>query len=138
MIAIYGHGVLNFPLVIVAGLLLMLCATGIGFALASISVKYRDVLFVLPLLLQLGMYASPVAYGLDVARDNLGKYSPRYFDLYMLNPLASLISTFREGLLGQPLIAPGYLVYSALCAGLVFVAGFAIFRASEGKFADVI
>jgi lipopolysaccharide transport system permease protein len=138
MIVLYGQGIPNLPVTLLCSVLLVLCATGIGFVLAAVSVKYRDVLFVLPLLIQVGMYASPVAYPLEVAADNLPHYSAGLFELYMLNPLVSLISAFRRSLLGQPLILPHYLYYSALMAFAIFAAGFAIFRSSEGKFADVI
>lgn len=138
MVMLYGHGTINVPVVVSAGALLLLCATGIGFVLASLSVRYRDVLFMLPLIVQLGLYASPVAYGLEVARDSLNKYSASYFDIYMLNPLASLIEAFRWGLLGRGLFLPGYFAYGAVFSVVVFVAGLAVFRASERKFADVI
>lgn len=138
MIALYGNGAINVPVVTATALLLVFCATGVGFVLAAVSVRYRDVLFLLPIVVQLGLYASPVAYGLDVARDNLGKYSPGYFDIYMLNPLASLVESFRWGLSGYGLFLPGRFAYSAVFSIVILVVGFAVFRASERRFADVI
>lgn len=138
MVFWYGHGLVNVPVVIAASVFLVLCATGIGLLLAALSVRFRDVIFVLPLLVQLGLYASPVAYGLSVARDNLSQHSSHYFPLYMLNPLASLIEAFRWALLGHGLFMPGYFAYASVFSIVVFVVGFGVFRASEGKFADVI
>jgi len=138
MVILYGKGGINVPVLAASSLVLILCATGIGFMFAALSVRFRDVLFLLPIIVQLGLYASPVAYGLDVARANLSKYSDRYFDLYMLNPLASQVEAFRWSLLGQGLFLPEHFAYGAVFAVVVFVAGFAVFRASEGKFADVI
>jgi lipopolysaccharide transport system permease protein len=138
MVILYGSGGINVPIALVAGVSLMLAATGIGFLLAAVSVRFRDVLFVLPLILQLGLYASPVAYGVDVARDNLTRYSPDYFTAYMLNPLASLIEAFRWSLLAHGTVLPGFFAYSVFASVALFVCGFAVFRASEGKFADVI
>lgn len=124
--------------VVISGLGLILAATGLGLIVAAISAKFRDILFLLPLVVQLGLYASPVAYGLDIARDNLAKYSPRYFDLYMLNPLSALIEAFRWGLLGQGLFLPGYFVYGMVASLALFAAGVLVFQSSAGKFADVI
>jgi lipopolysaccharide transport system permease protein len=138
MVVRYGQGVTHLPVALLSGVLLVLFATGLGFILAALSVRFRDVLFVLPFIVQLGLYASPVAYGLEVARDNLTAYSTGYFDLYMLNPLASLIEAFRWGLVGEGLFLPAYFAYGALCAVAMLVGGFALFRASEGRFADVI
>ncbi len=138
MVILYAKGGVNVPVLLASSLVLILCSTGIGFVFAALSVRFRDVLFLLPLIVQLGLYASPVAYGLDVARDALTKHSDRYFDLYMLNPLASVVEAFRWSLLGQGLFLPRHFAYGAVFAVVTFVAGFALFRASERKFADVI
>jgi lipopolysaccharide transport system permease protein len=138
MVIIYGRGAVNLPVLVASSLVLIACATGIGFVFATLSVRFRDVLFLLPIIVQLGLYASPVAYGLDVARTGLTRHSPLYFDIYMLNPLAGVVEAFRWSLLGYGLFLPGYLAYGAVVSLLVLVAGLAIFRASEGKFADVI
>ena len=66
------------------------------------------------------------------------KYSARYFDIYMLNPMASQVEAFRFSLLGRGLFLPDYFAYGAMFSIVVFVVGFAVFRASEAKFADVI
>jgi len=138
MVVLYGKNGINIPVLAASSLVLILCATGIGFVFAALSVRFRDVLFLLPIIVQLGLYASPVAYGLDVARASLTRHSERYFNLYMLNPLASVVEAFRWSLLGQGLFLPGYFVYGAVFGLVVFVAGFALFRSSEAKFADVI
>jgi lipopolysaccharide transport system permease protein len=138
IVVIYGQGWPNLPAVLGASVLLLLGATGIGLLLAAVSVSYRDALYVLPLLLQVGLYACPVAYGLQVVRESLSKFSPAYFEIYMLNPAASLVELFRWGLLGQGLITPRHVTYSAVACSLVFVVGLVVFRRSEGRFADVI
>jgi len=138
MLIVYGTVGMNLPVVALTAALLVLCATGMGMVLATVSVRFRDVLYVLPLIVQLGLYASPVAYGLAVARDNLNARGANYFTVYMLNPLASLIETFRWGLLGEGLFLPWHFVYGALFSVGIFILGCATFRASEGKFADVI
>jgi lipopolysaccharide transport system permease protein len=138
LLVMYGTGVVNIPVVLVAGLALVLCAAGVGFLLATISVRFRDVIFVLPFIVQLGLYASPVAYQLEFARRNLEPHSHWYFVVYMLNPLASLVEAFRWGLLGRGLFLPGYFAYGVVASVGIFLVGFCVFRASEGKFPDVI
>ena len=129
---------MNLPRPRGSSIVLILCATGIGFVFAALSVRFRDVLFLLPIIVQLGLYASPVAYGLEVARSSLTRHSERYFDLYMLNPLASVVEAFRWSLLGQGLFLPRSFAYGAIFSSIGFVVGFGVFRNSEGKFADVI
>ena len=138
IIWLYGEGMPNILLSAFCGGMLMLLATGLGLTLAAGSVRYRDVLFVLPLVLQVGLYACPVAYGLEVARDNLMRYSPLFFQFYMLNPAASLVEGFRIGLIGKGLLLPGYLAYSTIVSITMFLGGLFVFRSAEGKFADVI
>ena len=104
--------------------------------MSALNVKYRDVRFVIPFLVQFGMYVSPVAYSSDVIRAKLGE---GWFLLYSLNPIVGLIDGFRWALLrGQsPLWWPGVLtsilVTSGLCLG-----GIWYFRRMERTFADVI
>jgi lipopolysaccharide transport system permease protein len=138
MVILYGKNGVNLPVLAVSSIVLILCATGIGFVFAALSVRFRDVLFLLPLIVQLGMYASPVAYGLEVARASLTKHSTWYFDLYMLNPLASVVEAFRWSLLGQGLFLPRAFAYGLTFSSIVFLVGFVVFRTSERKFADVI
>jgi len=138
IVVLYGNGNVNLAVAAISALALVLLATGIGFILAALSVWFRDVLFMLPLVIQLAMYASPVAYGVGVAQASLSKYPRGVFVAYMLNPLASPLEAFRWSLLGQGLLLPGYLAYSAVCAAAVFALGFVLFRTAEGRFADVI
>ena len=134
----YGHGLNRPDVAIVAGASLLLLGVGCGMVFAAISVRFRDALFVVPLLVQVGLYGSPVAYGLDVARENLSRHSPVYFQMYMLNPLASLIESFRWGLLGWGEFSPGHFAYAVIASIVCFAGGFCFFRTVEGKFADVI
>ena len=124
MVILYGKNGVNVPVLAASSLVLIVCATGIGFVFAALSVRFRDVLVPAPIIVQLGLYASPVAYGLDVARASLTRHSARYFDLYMLNPLASVVEAFRWSLLGQGLFLPGYFVYGAVFSAVVFAGGF--------------
>ncbi len=104
---------------------------GVVFLLSAVNVFYRDVRFVLPLLVQVWMYASPIVYPLSLVPE-------RYRLLYMLNPMAGLMDSYRRVLVLRQAPAWGYVGLSAAVAVLAFVVGYAFFKRSEGAFADVI
>jgi lipopolysaccharide transport system permease protein len=122
-----GLGLLALPLCVVV---LVALAFGVGLILATLNVRYRDVKGVSSLLLQLWLFASPVAYGSSVIRD-------RWELLYALNPMAGLIDAFRWSLLGAP--APGTEALPSLAVlAVILVAGVAVFAREERRFADII
>ena len=125
-----GWGILLLP---VWTLLLVALALGFGLAASAAMVKYRDVAFMLPVILMFLLYASPVGYEASVA-NKLGHWS----FLYFLNPLAPLLEAFRWSLLGRGVVHWHFLIYAAVLSVLVFVAGAFHFKKSEREFADVI
>jgi lipopolysaccharide transport system permease protein len=122
-----GPGLLFLPLLIVAT---VLAAMGTGTLLAALSVAYRDFRYVVPFMLQIWMFASPVAYRLDLVPE-------RWQWVYALNPMAGIIDGFRSSLLGQPLHGT-CLAVSAVSAAAFFVIGTAYFRRFERRFADIV
>jgi len=115
-----------FPLLLLA----ILTALGIGLWFSAINVKYRDVRYAVPFLVQLWMFASPVAYSANLL-------SGRWQIVYGLNPLAGVIEGFRWALLGtNP--PSSLMMISAIIAVLLLVSGAFYFRAMEKTFADVI
>jgi lipopolysaccharide transport system permease protein len=111
-------------------LMMVLTAAGMGFWLAALNIQYRDVKYVVPFLLQLWMFASPVVYPLSLVPD-------RYRLAYSLNPLAGAIAGFRSALLGAGGPTGVEFVVSLGMACLIFVGGAAYFRRTERVFADV-
>lgn len=112
-------------------LLLVALALGAGLGASALMVSYRDVQHVLPVMVQLLMYASPVAYAASAVPGVIGT-------LYYLNPLAAAIDGFRWSLLGTPppsVAAAGYAVFMAM---LSLALGLWLFRRMERRFADVI
>jgi lipopolysaccharide transport system permease protein len=109
-------------------------ATALGFSvwLAALNVKYRDFRYVIPFILQLGLYISPVGFTSDVIAEE-------WRVLYSLNPMVGVIDGFRWAILGtaNPLYVPG-LVMSASLVLVLLVSGFAYFRRTERSFADII
>ena len=106
-------------------------ATGLGAWLAALNVKYRDVRFVVPFLLQLWLFATPIVYSID-------KLHEPWRTLFGINPMAGVVLGFRWALAGGT--APsGLLVLISAVSGLVIlVAGVLYFGRTEKTFADVI
>jgi lipopolysaccharide transport system permease protein len=113
-------------------LLLELCAAvGVGFWLSAMNVKYRDVRYVVPFLVQFWMYASPIIYPSSMI-------PVRFRTLYALNPMVGVVDGFRWAVLGTK-TAPGPMLIVSSAATIVFLIGGALyFRRMEAQFADVV
>lgn len=111
--------------------LMLLLAMGVGFYATALSVKYRDVNYIVPVLVQSLLYASPVAYSVMEVPQQLRT-------LYYLNPLAALLEAFRWSVLGTGDVRWGFFYYSAAACIGIFAAGAFLFKRMERGFADVI
>ncbi len=111
--------------------LLLLFSVGLGLCAASLTVSYRDVQYMLPVLLQILLYASPVAYSASAMPEHLRVW-------YHLNPLSELLEAFRWSLLGSGSVDPRHIAIAALWAIGSAVFGLFSFKRMERKFADVI
>lgn len=119
---------LVLPVFIAAALLL---ALGAGFWLTSLTVKYRDFRFIVPFLLQIGVFVSPVGFRTD--------YFPSWRLLLSLNPLTGVIDGFRWCLLGgSQALSPVSLAYTAVLMAIIVGGGIWYFRRTERQFADII
>ncbi|MGI5817358.1 MAG: ABC transporter permease [Armatimonadota bacterium] len=120
-------------LALLAPVLIVLTAMaslGASYILSGLTVIYRDFFAVIPFLLQIWMYASPVVYPVSI-------FPEQYQWLVVLNPMAGIIDAFRAGLLGTPMEWT-QLGISAAVAVAMFVFGLIYFRRLERRFADVI
>lgn len=116
--------------------LILLLSLGCGLGASAVMVTYRDVQYVLPVIVNLLTFASPIAYAASFAASKIPTaLQPLYF---VLNPLASLLEAFRWSLLGTGDVKWGYVAYSALFSLILFVVGAIAFKKMERKFADVI
>jgi lipopolysaccharide transport system permease protein len=112
-------------------LLALVTALGAGFFLAALNVEYRDVRYVVPFLVQMWLFATPIAYPSSLL-------SEPWRTVYGINPMAGVIEGFRWALLGTG-VAPGpMLAVSAAGALLFLAAGTLYFRRVERTFADVV
>jgi lipopolysaccharide transport system permease protein len=114
--------------------LAILAALGPGLIITALMVRFRDFRFLVPFIVQFGLYASPVAYSSSVVRERLGE---RLFLLYSLNPMVAVIDAFRWALLESAMHWPSFLV-SLLVAIVLCLFGLRFFRTAERSFADLI
>lgn len=107
-------------------------AIGAGLWLAALNVKYRDFRYIVPFIVQFGLYISPVGFSSSVVPE-------QWRLLYSLNPMVGVIDGFRWAILGgqTKLYWPGFSLSVGLVA-LLFFSGIWYFRQMERSFADVI
>jgi len=119
-------------------LLAFIAAMGVGLWMAALNVKYRDFKFVVPFIVQLGIYVSPVAFSSDlIQRSSI--IPPALKFIYTLNPMVGVIDGFRWCLLGGDTNINFYgLAISTILSVLLFIIGLSYFRKTERTFADVI
>ena len=111
-------------------LLALITALGVGLWLSVINVKYRDVGYAIPFLIQLWLFVSPVVYPSSLLPQ-------RFQVIYGLNPIAGVIEGFRWALLGTEL--PSSLIaVSTTIVILILISGAYYFRRNETTFADVV
>jgi lipopolysaccharide transport system permease protein len=113
-------------------LLALLASFGSGLWLSALTVKYRDFRYVVPFIVQLGLYISPVGFSSSVV-------SGKWRLLYSLNPMVAVIDGFRWAILGggQGLYLPGFFLSLSVTLAL-FLAGLRYFRSVERGLADII
>jgi lipopolysaccharide transport system permease protein len=111
-------------------LMAFLCAFGIGLFLTAVNVKYRDFRYIIPFIIQFGLYITPVGFSSTLIPDE-------YRWAFALNPMVGVIEGFRWCILGDPLHIDSMLI--AVGVTLVFLwIGLTYFRKMEKTFADTI
>ena len=120
---------LFFPIFIVATFCLSL---GLGFIFAATSVKYRDINQLLPFMIQVGIYISPVGY--------LTSAVPTHLQfLYSLNPMVGIINGFRWCFLHNLEVTNWFsIIYALIVSVIIFIIGAKVFYKNENTFSDAI
>jgi lipopolysaccharide transport system permease protein len=121
-------GVFLFPFLVA---LTFLCAVGVGLWLSAMNVQYRDIRYVIPFLVQIWMFVSPVIYPVSIVNE-------KYQWLLALNPMAGLIKAYRASLLGHQPVDWVLLGISTFIILLLLMSGLFYFRRMEKVFADVV
>jgi lipopolysaccharide transport system permease protein len=113
-----------------------LAALGPGLFITALNVRYRDFGYIVPFIVQFGLYVSPIGFSSTVIRGKIGDMG---FMAYSLNPMVGVIDGFRWAILkGEAAVFwPGFAV-SMASAVLFLVAGISFFRKTEKSFADII
>ena len=109
----------------------VLTALAVGLWLSALNVKYRDINYTLPFLIQMWMFASPIVYPLSLVPE-------QWRLLYSLNPIAGIIEGFRWALLGHSTPNFSAIMVSALVVVGLLIGGLLYFRRTESIFADFI
>jgi homopolymeric O-antigen transport system permease protein len=120
--------ILTLPLFL---LLALIAALAVGLWLSALNVRYRDVGYVIPFLIQLWMFASPIAYPVSLVPE-------RFRFLYSLNPMTGVIEGFRWALFGKLSIPLAPIVISAVAVIGLLWGGIFFFKRMQRTFADVV
>lgn len=125
-IPILSTTILIFPLLFIQIILM----TGLGLVLSTFNLFYRDIQYLVNLLLMLWMYLTPVVYPLSLVPKNMVFF-------YKLNPMVGIIEGYRSAILNNP-FDTGTIGWSILISSIVFGIGFIIFKKSERIFSDIV
>ncbi len=107
-----------------------LLALGVGMLMSALNVRYRDVRYALPFLIQLWLFASPVIYPSSIMPE-------RWRWVLLLNPMTGIIEGFRESLFGKIFDWPAIIASTVMTLFIVTVSTF-VFRRVEDTFADIV
>lgn len=119
------------PLFILMG---MIAALAVGIWLSALTVRFRDFQHIVPFMVQIGLYVTPIAYPADFAMKQLPSWAAT---IYYLNPMAGVIQGFRWSVFGGE--APGSMMYVSFAMILfIFVTGLLYFRKVEDEMADYV
>lgn len=131
MMLYYGIGLsANLLMLPVVTLLTSLLAVGVGMWMSALNVKYRDIRFLLPFLIQLGMFASAIIYPISLIPE-------KYRWLMMLNPIAGYVEAFRAACFGHQFNWLHLGIATLMTFAMAFFAAYN-FRKMEREFADLI
>jgi lipopolysaccharide transport system permease protein len=123
-----GWNLLLWPVLVV---LLMLMALGLGTFVAALNVKYRDIRYALPFVIQLLLFATPIIYPSSMIPE-------RFQWLLALNPLSGVIEAFRYVVVPSRGVDWNVLWLSAAITGVLFIMGVAYFKSTEKAMADIV
>lgn len=112
-------------------LMALVAALGVGLGLSALNVRYRDVPYAIPFLIQIWLYLSGVVYAINALPE-------RWQWVLSLNPMTAVITGFQWGVVGTPAPELGKTLVSVAATAIFFVVGLWFFRRSEPRFADTI
>ena len=120
--------ILTLPLIL---LQMAVLGLGMGILISSLVTKYRDLTLAMSFAVQIWMYLTPVVYPLTQVPE-------RYRNLYVLNPMVSIVESFRGMFLGVTSIEPNHILVSMLVTVGIFFTGVVLFSRIERTFMDTV
>jgi len=120
--------VFTLPLIL---LQMAILGLGMGILISSLVTKYRDLSFAMSFAVQIWMYLTPVVYPLSQVPE-------KYRILYVLNPMVSIVESFRGAFLGVSSIEPSHILISVIVTISIFFTGLVLFSRIEKTFMDTI
>ena len=133
-----GWSLLLWPVCL---LILLMLSLGFGMAATAMGASWRDVGHIVPVVLMILLYASPVMYDVGYLLDDSGAargIATWQKALYFSNPLAGLLAVYRWSLIGTGAISWLAFGWSAFCSTAMLIVGVLVFKRMERRFADVI
>jgi lipopolysaccharide transport system permease protein len=132
---VYYHSQIqpNVFLLALPFLIIVIAMMGLGFGIivSSLTIKYRDLVYLISFGVQLAMYAAPVIYPLSMIPE-------RYRWIASLNPLTPLIEAFRYALMGRGTFTAQSILYSTVFAFVILLIGIVLFNRAEKDFMDTV
>ncbi len=116
-------------------LLALVAALGPGLLITALNVKFRDFRYIIPFVVQFGLYVSPVGFSSDIIAEKFGENARM---LYALNPMVGVIDGFRWCIGDATAFHPASFTISAVFSLVLLWLGIRYFRSTEKTFADVI
>jgi lipopolysaccharide transport system permease protein len=110
---------------------MILLALGLGMIFSSLNVKYRDIKYTIPFMIQIWLFVTPIIYPISILPE-------KYRGLAYLNPITGVIEAFRATVIPDKYVDFGMLSYSILVSLLAFILGLIYFRKTEKEFADIV
>lgn len=127
----------NLGMILLTPLMLLhmaLLALGVGVMISALTTKYRDLAMLVSFGVQLWMYATPVTYPASMIAENY----PQLMNLYMLNPMASIVEMFRTAYLGTGSFSIGHYMLSVGVTLVLLFGGLVLFSKTEKTFMDTV
>lgn len=115
-------------------ILLIIASLAVGIWLSALTIRYRDFQYVVPFLVQFGLYITPIAYSSQTVSNNLPEWASI---LFYLNPMTSIVDGFRWCLLGNS-VPSDYFWLSVSVIFILFVSSVYYFKSLEKTMADII
>ena len=115
-------------------LFLAMIGLGVGLMISSVTVKYRDLSYLIGFGVQLWMYATPIIYPLSMVRS----LHPGLQHALMINPITPFIESFKLAFLGQGYFSWGYYAYGMVFSIVIMVAGVLVFNKVQRYYMDIV